>query len=365
MTLWVTRINGSTGHGAGYKANMDFANFAIEAGAQPLDYFRLPDQVVENESKDLRLSARLDGITAGVKTEDTVIIQFPMWTGGIYQSQFINRIKARGSKVVFLIHDLMSVMLGDHVRDYSDDGDFKELAKADIIITHSQKMSDFLKANSNLKQEMIPIGLFDYASNIAVNDAKFERSVTYAGNVNKLAVLPDWKLKTKLEIYGYLNNNFGVSDLPDTVEYKGAKDPDDLIRAIDHGFLLVWGDDETFKDDIEKWLFPLMARRYNTIIAPHKFSLAMASGIPVVVASDSNVADLVKQYNLGIVIDSLDDLDSEMEKITSEKYQEFKKNALALGEEVRRGSFSKNVVNKLLNPYSSNAKTLSSHLSKK
>ena len=362
MTVWVTRINGSAGHGAGFKANMDFANFAIEAGALPLDYFRLPDDVVESEAQDLRLSARLDGITSGIRGGDTVVIQFPMWTGGSYQTHFINRVKSRGVKLVFLIHDLMSVMLGDHVRDYTNDGDFLELAKADLIMTHSKKMSDFLRTYSDLEAEMFPIGLFDYSTDQPINDASYEQTVIYAGSVNKLAQLPNWPFQTKLEIYGYLNGDFNESNFPATVEYKGARDPDDLIKEINHGFLLVWGDDETFKDDIDNWKFPIMARRYNTIIAPHKFSLAMVSGTPVVVASDSNVADLVKQYNLGIIIDELDQLDEKMREVTPEKYQEFKRNVINMGNEIRNGEFTKNAIRKLMTPYSANAATLSNNL---
>ena len=57
--------------------------------------------------------------------------------------------------------------------------------------------------------------------------------------------------------------------------------------------------------------------RYNN---PHKTSLYLSSGIPVITWSQAAIADFIKQHNVGIVIDDLNRIDEVLANVTKDQY---------------------------------------------
>ena len=82
--------------------------------------------------------------------------------------------------------------------------------------------------------------------------------------------------------------------------------------------------------------------KYNN---PHKLSLYIAAGLPVVVWEKAAIADFVKKYNIGIIVKSLLDLDKEINSLSEEQYEEFKQNILVLQKNVTNGYYTRRALN--------------------
>ncbi|WP_156319404.1 hypothetical protein [Secundilactobacillus paracollinoides] len=74
---------------------------------------------------------------------------------------------------------------------------------------------------------------------------------------------------------------------------------------------------------------------------PHKASLYLSSGLPVIVWKDAALSDFVVSNKVGFVISKLDDIDSMMNQITQQDYHELKKNVKRISLQMRSGYYIK------------------------
>ena len=79
---------------------------------------------------------------------------------------------------------------------------------------------------------------------------------------------------------------------------------------------------------------------------PHKASLYLASGFPIIVWSQSALADFVRKNQCGIIVDSLFEIADCLNSIDEEDYQELIKNSKIVGEKLRKGHFLKTALEK-------------------
>ena len=76
--------------------------------------------------------------------------------------------------------------------------------------------------------------------------------------------------------------------------------------------------------------------RYNN---PHKVSLYVASEIPVVIWKEAALASFVLENNIGIAIESINEIYREISKLTDENYNNMKANIKNIAQKVRDGYF--------------------------
>ena len=84
--------------------------------------------------------------------------------------------------------------------------------------------------------------------------------------------------------------------------------------------------------------------KYNN---PHKTSLYLASGIPVIIWKEAAMADLINEKQVGLVVDSLEDISDKFRKLQEEEYTKLKKNAEKLGKQLRTGAMLKTAISLL------------------
>ena len=117
----------------------------------------------------------------------------------------------------------------------------------------------------------------------------------------------------------------------------GAFLPEELPYVMDGSFGLVW-DGESAKTCSGIY------GKYLQINNPHKTSLYLASGIPVIIWEKAALADFVKKYKVGIPIKSLEDLEHTLEAITEDEYDEMLIHAKKMAVKLRSGYFTKRAV---------------------
>ncbi|MBR8696891.1 hypothetical protein [Enterococcus gallinarum] len=319
MNRWVTTIIESNAADSVKKAKADVCDIAKGMDYQPLYIYRYID---ENED-DYALTSRIDGITAGVANQDMVVYQYPSYNGAHFDRMFLQRMKQRGIYTILFIHD--AEMLRGKV-DFDEAALFNE---ATLLIVHSQAMQTAL-VERGVTRKMVQKPFFDYRhKEVSVSHERPEKRVVFAGNLAKTLFLQQWPNRTEILVYGEKNDRpFGAN-----VHYCGVFEQEELIRKMEkNGFGLAWDDKLPAGGDYQQYT------KYN---APHKISLYLSLGIPVIVWQQAAIAEMVQKLGLGIIIAGIEEIDHKLGELTDEEMLRMKNNVLSFSCLLRSGIFTR------------------------
>ena len=319
--------NELTSHSAATKAIADCNKIFSENGYE--DY----TLVVHNNSvRDLKyylkVFASICKFLARIERGSLVGIQYPM-LNNVFK-YFIKAARLKGIRFFCIIHDVESLRLGGKdealVSREADNFNFY-----DCLIVHNPVMLDWL-ASKGVKTKMISLAVFDYLAGRRDQEAPagFKRSVAFAGNLSKSVFIYDLG-----RIKGWNFNLYGPNFIKDrgNVEnliWKGVFSPDEVVYKLEGDFGLIWDGEhiDRFDGVLGNYL------KYNN---PHKFSLYLAAGMPVIAPRQSAIGRLISACNIGLLIDNLHDL--EHIRIDEQQYQTLKDNCEKLRSQVINGSF--------------------------
>ncbi|MEM5784851.1 MAG: hypothetical protein QXF15_03895 [Candidatus Aenigmatarchaeota archaeon] len=250
---------------------------------------------------------------------------------------------------IYFIHDVYYLQNELTISKDEKDKFIKFLNKFDFIISHNQSMkNEFI--NSGVKKEKIyTLELFDY-----LIDSDFEKrtnynpnkiSIVYAGNLNPWKSNFIYKLdqianeKLSFNFYGI---DFDEKLNPNVNKYfRGVFKPEKLPSVLEGDYGLIWdGTDLNVPNgNIGNYL------RYNN---PHKLSLYIASYLPVISWNKSAIADLIKREKIGIVVESLMELDQKLFNINKDDYETMRNNVIRLREKIMNGFFTTHVISQIM-----------------
>lgn len=239
--------------------------------------------------------------------------------------------KYTNAELDFIIHDLPGLQFPERDRN----AEITLLNSVDNLIVHNPAMKSWLIKN-NVKTNMICLGLFDYDNPTPMKVTSYNSTICFPGNLAKSIFLTKVSFKHQIDIYGPNK----LKNYPKCVRYLGQYTPEELPKHLNENFGLIWDGDsiETCSGTFGKYL------KYNN---PHKASLYLSSGIPVIIWNEAALASLIKENRAGICIDSLKDLDKILSSITNKEYQIMKKNAEKLGQKLRNGYYIKRALTEL------------------
>ena len=259
---------------------------------------------------------------------------------------FLRNARRRDARVITLFHDI-DVARGRTLADADglsrDSRDFLE--NSDVVISHNARMTDWLSDHGIDREKVVDLEIFDYLADgfTPSGEAPFERCVTIAGNLglHKAGYLADLGRITDVDwrLYGPMFD-------PDrtkgpTIRHNGCFPPSEIPRHLASGFGLVW--DGTSVESCAGG-----HGEYLRINNPHKLSLYLAAGLPVIVWDEAAAADFVRNHDVGLSVPSLRNLGPALAQVTPERYAAFKRNALAISEKLRSGHFTKTALAKAL-----------------
>lgn len=124
------------------------------------------------------------------------------------------------------------------------------------------------------------------------------------------------------------------------ITYGGAFEADDLIDHMTGSYGLLWDgpSPDTCAGPYGNYM------RVNT---PHRISLFLACGIPVIVWDQSAMAPLVLEHGLGFAVSSLCEIPAKRRKISAGQYSEMAKKAWLMGARLRRGENTASILEKI------------------
>ena len=277
-------------------------------------------------------------------SENSVIIYQHPFYGIRVAEKMIPRIqKAKKCRFVAVIHDLESLRGGiagvvpENKKTHSI-GDHQLLLHFDAIICHNEHMKRYLIEQGFDEKKLIPLGIFDYLTDFEPTQRKRGEapSIAIAGNLASgkckyiYSILANGSNPSlSVNLYG---NNYDEGKADGSYVYFGSFKPEELPARLQGDFGLVWDGPsvDTCAGNTGEYL------RYNN---PHKTSLYLVSGMPVIVWSEAAIADFVLKNHVGITVDSLLDIETSIKAVTDEEYKKMCNNAEMISRKLRNGSY--------------------------
>ena len=322
---------------AGDKAKTD-----IEAVMQRMGYRNLG--LSQNRSKNAvraylhTLASVLRGV-ARLKKDDIVVVQYPLKK---YYDFVVKKAVSRGAKVVTVIHDLGSFRR----RKLTVEEEIARLNLSSVIVVHSEAMRDWLR-DHGVNTAMVVLGLFDYLSTASVPTSEIKAGIekrpelVFAGNCSPSANGWIYELAAADPSVDLILYGGGVDDEKSTPNIKpqGYVDSDKLIEETKGDYGVVW-----YGSSINEGAGAL--GEYLKYNAPHKTSLYLRAGLPVIIWDQAALAEIVSRLDVGLCVPSLRDIGKVLAAITPERYARMRANASAVAARLAKGRFIEEALNK-------------------
>lgn len=331
---------------AGDKAPNDIGYLCAKRGYREFVFLPIPERKNKLFQKIWMLfmcNIQWKKLQSCVDEKCIVLYQHP--TYGIRVAvKWISKIKKRKKcRFIALIHDLESLRrgigftgIGSERRNRISDNNL--LRKCDVFICHNEQMRRYLIQNGFEEKKLINLEIFDYLSDCRCRHEQMgdTPSVMVAGNLvfekSKYIyeiLAGNRNVGLKVHLYG---NNFRKELASDRLIWHGSFKPEELPEHLTGDYGLVWDGTsaETCEGNTGRYLL------YNT---PHKTSLYLASGFPVIVWRQAAIADFIVKNKVGIAVDSLADLEGVIRAVTEEEYGIMCKNVRVISERLRGGYY--------------------------
>ncbi|MFC3932044.1 glycosyl transferase [Streptococcus dentapri] len=326
---------------AGSKATNDCADILAELGFKELKISKSNEQYdfISKVKRQLSYVKEWSNLYSQVEENSILVLQHPFRRNQSNRFATLKKLKERKHvKLISLVHDV------ELIRDIFPDKFYRKeleqmLALSYKIIVHNAKMKQWFIDYGVAADRLISLEIFDYLNQEPLDKPiRFSNHVQIAGNLKvdkspyayHLQDLPD----LNFDLFGIF---YEPQQIPDNVHYHGSFSADEVPSLLESGFGLVWDGDrlDTCSGPTGNYL------RYNN---PHKLSLYLSSGIPVIVWEESAEAEFVKNHQLGLVVTSLYDLPKELAKISEEDYQVYIDNVKKVMKKLQEGHYLKQAI---------------------
>ena len=272
--------------------------------------------VLEKAGYHYRLMKVWDDCLSVTGEGDVLVIQFPIVNHSVLLASCIRKARKRGVRIILLIHDL-------------------EILRAAIRGTTTRRE----KIRLRLEEET----LLKNCDGIIVHNRNMKKKLASMG-------IPSGALRPHKAGYAYHLpegigfNLYGVgyeADPQDNVRYLGSFEPDRLPEVMEGSFGLVW-DGETTETCSGTY------GEYLRINDPHKASLYLASGMPVIIWSEAALAPYITKNGCGITVDSIEEIPGRIADITAEEYDAIRSNTMRISDRLRKGKYTTRALERVL-----------------
>ena len=329
---------------AGTKANSDVACTARGMGFMEVPV-RMNTTVHSIRGKLQRQAGYMKDWANAVRAIEpgsVVLLQHPFHHRQMTREKSLREIKKKKVRYISFVHDVEELR-GFRYSAYYEREFRTMLELADVLVVHNDVMKQWFMEKGAAEEKLVSLGIFDYLQEGVACEKTFEKSLTIAGNLDRtkcgyLAELG--KLRgIRFDLFG-VNFDESMRDFPN-VSYHGEYPMDVIPSRMTRGFGLVWDGNSAAGCSGEAGSY----LRYND---PHKLSLYLSSGLPVVIWSGAAEADFVRKNGVGICTESLYQAEHMINTVTSEEYAEMCRNAERIAEPMRKGRYTETALREAL-----------------
>ena len=336
---------------AGIKARDDVDSILLANGYEGIEICmpaadREGQNLLQKAGYHFQLSKVWDECLSVVGAGDELVIQFPIVNHSVLLAGCVRKARKRGAKIILLIHDLeilRAAIRGTTSRKEKIRLRLEEetlLKSCDGIIVHNISMKRKLASMGIPASRMTVLGIFDYL----IPEAGYAKTAIDLPIVIAGALRPHKAGYAYHLPEGIRFNLYGVgyeAEPQDNVKYWGSFEPDRLPEVMEGSFGLVW-DGETTQTCSGTY------GEYLRINDPHKASLYLASGMPVIIWKEAALADYILKNGCGIAVDSIEEIPAKVKALTPDAYEAIRTNTMKIAKRLRGGKYTERALGKVL-----------------
>lgn len=268
-----------------------------------------------------------------------IVLHYPsrMVVERMFHSTIFRFRRLKKFKVIYLIHDLYGL------RDGQEEAariDFNRLKRAGVIISHNERMSAYLVKGGISRSNIVNLQIFDYIDSKASNTGQFGNSVIIAGGLMKSKLGPLEELgkckEVQFNLYGPQLEEDSKSY--SNIHYFGSFPPSEIISKVQGSYGLVF--DAPSESLVN---FVVEYQKYNN---PHKVSLYLAGGFPVIIWKEAALSSFIEINEVGFSISNLQELSESLQEMTKEEYKKILDNVQVVGKKIREGYYLSSALEK-------------------
>lgn len=329
-------------HNAGSKAVSDVGTIAESLGYQKcfVHFNNTKDGTLPKIERQMTFYHDWNQVYKDIEDHSLVLIQNPYHHGQLTRNKTLGNLKnKKNCHFISLIHDVEEIRKYRYSDYYKEEFEFMRNL-SDVFIVHNDKMKEWFIDKGFDADRLVTLEIFDYLQNKETSQYPvFDKSITIAGNLNtqKSNYIRELSELDGVEVNLYGSNYDDSLNTYSFIHYYGSFPASEIPLKLNKGFGLVWDGSsiDGCKGPAGEYL------KYNN---PHKLSLYLSSGIPVVIWDQAAEAQFVRDHHVGITVSSLRQLPAVFETMTEELYKDMCKNVQALSNKLKAGYYTKKAI---------------------
>lgn len=327
---------------AGSKARIDAERILSRSGfrIKSIPFYRYKN-IQRHKAKYIyfRIRDALDWMLffAGIKRETILAFEWPTGNTRRYYDLALRMKKLKKLQILTIIHDIDSLRF----RDFFSKEEIRYLGQADALIVHNKKMKEVCIQMGFDSQRIHILNIFDYCmeEDYEVPERELKKEVSIAGNLMRKKASYIYDLPDSRVVYHLYGENY-EDHQQDHVIYHGSFSPEEIPKRLEGSFGLVWDGNETGTcKGAGQYL------KYNN---PHKVSLYVVSGLPVIIWDGAAMAEFVKEKNIGFTIEKIEDIPEKIESMSEDEFAAMQENVRMLGSWLKKGSTLENILREII-----------------
>lgn len=270
-----------------------------------------------------------------VQSNSIMLLQHPFRYKQFGREYVLNKLKKKKNvKIISVVHDVEELRTDKRERYAKHEFDVM-IQVADKLIVHNEKMQEFFLNKGVDKTKLINLQIFDYLQESNENVVpRFAKAISIAGNLDteKSGYISQLGRVKGIHINLYGPNYDNQLNNCKNIKYNGCFPAEVIPYKLNSGFGLVWDGKsvDVCVGGFGEYL------KYNN---PHKLSLYISSGIPVVIWKKAAEASFVEKKGIGICVESLLELESVFSVMTENDYHEMVKNVRKISSKLQSGFY--------------------------
>ena len=286
-----------------------------------------------------RMEEEWENCYKAVLENSILLLQYPFCQEQKIRNKILYQMKKeKNVQILVFIHDVES--LRKIFLDSYRKTEFQFILKiADVMIVHNERMLEYFIQLGVDKKRLVNLQIFDYLCKETPKKKKFDKSITIAGNLQTLKSPYIGKLQelAPLNIHLYGPNYDKAKENISNIIYHGSFPSDQIPQRLEGGFGLVWDGNslDTCSGPTGEYL------KYNN---PHKLSLYLAAGLPVIIWKEAAEATFVKTHGIGFTVDSLFEIQEILDNMSEKKYAEYQNAVINISEKLLKGEYTKHAI---------------------
>lgn len=325
-------------YNASSKARKDVSHFVLQDGYKSL-FINDKSKIRHGKLSKVLLTLKLYTQLLRLNQSDIVFVQTSMEV----LTPILLIKSLRKFKLIYLIHDLFLLRFNTSISIERNKSEIKKniqvLCHCDYVIAHNLSMINKLR-DFGCTAKLVSLGIFDYETKLSPKKRSLPMTsapvLVLAGSLSNPFLLTIDELCHQHQIPFYL---YGKTKLEFKYSfYKGAVDPDVLPDVIEGNYGLIWNYTQQNPNKMDC---------YELMNNPHKLSMYIVAGLPVITWKKSAAGKFIDQEGIGITVNCFDDIFDKIKQTTTQQYNEMVANCLLIRRQLVNGEYIKKALNKI------------------